>query len=318
MDANLAASLRQNRSSAFQPSSYYLKHSIKLTEQMILVTGATGNNGQELVRQLTALGQRVRALARKPADAATLKSSNVEVAAGDFDRPETLKAALQGVEKAFLLTPVAEPFVQWQKDFIEAAQRAGVRHLVKFSGMGASSDCEAELLRLHHETDVILRNSGVPFTILQPNSFYQNMLWSVATIKAQDKFYLPLKNAPQSTVDIRDINAVAARVFTSSGHEGKTYVITGPEALTFQQAAEKLSFALGRTIQYVDVPLAAAADGMRKSGMPEWNVRVVSDLMAYFASGAAATVTDTIPQLLGRPAISFDQFVKDHRAAFVT
>ena len=101
-----------------------------------------------------------------------------------------------------------------------------------------------------------------------------------------------------------DISAVAAKVFTTSGHEGKTYVITGPEALTFHQVAEKLSSVLGRNIQYVDVPLSTAADGMRKSGMPEWDIRAVTELLGYFASGAAATVTDTIPRLLGRPAIS--------------
>ena len=118
-------------------------------------------------------------------------------------------------------------------------------------------------------------------------------------------------------MDIRDISAVAAKVFTNSGHEGKAYVITGPEALTFQQAAEKLSSVLGRKIQYVDVPISAAADGMRNSGMPDWNVHAVSDLLAYFATGAAAPVTDTVPRLLGRPAMSFEQFVKDHRAAFM-
>ena len=283
---------------------------------MILITGATGNNGQELIRQLTAMGHRVRALVRKPAEAAKL-GGNIEVAPGDFDLPETLESALQGVEKAFLLTPVAEHFVQWQKDFIEAAQRAKIKHLVKFSGMGAHARSASELLKLHAEADEILRSSGVPFTILQPNSFHQNILSSANTIKAQGVFYWPLKNASQSTVDVRDISAVAAKVFTSSGHQGKTYVITGPEALTFQQAAEKLSSVLGRKIQYVDVPISAAADGMRNSGMPDWNVHAVSDLLAYFATGAAATVTDTVPRLLGRPATSFEQFVKDHRAAFM-
>jgi uncharacterized protein YbjT (DUF2867 family) len=284
---------------------------------MILITGATGNNGRELVRQLAAAGQRVRALVRNPAKAADLKSTNVELAIGDFDQPATLDAALRGVEKAFLLTPVAEHFVEWQSAFIEAAQRAEVKHLVKFSGMGADSKPKAELLRLHNETDNLLRKSAVPFTILQPNSFHQNILSSAETIKTQGAFYWPLKNAAQSTVDIRDVNAIAARVFTSPGHEGNTYVITGPEALTFQQAAEKLSAVLGRDIQYVDVPLSAAEDGMRKSGMPEWNVHAVGELLAYFASGAAATVTDSVPRLLGRPAISFEQFVQDHRGTFL-
>jgi uncharacterized protein YbjT (DUF2867 family) len=284
---------------------------------MILITGATGNNGRELVRQLVAAGQHVRALVRNPAKAAELKGPNVELAVGDFDQPATLDAALRGVDKAFLLTPVSEHFVEWQSAFVEAAQRAELKHLVKFSGMGADSNAKVELLRLHGKTDNLLRNSGVPFTILQPNSFHQNILSSADTIKTQRAFYWPLKKAAQSTVDIRDINAVAARVFTNPSHEGKAYVITGPKALTFQQAAEKLSAVLGREIQYVDVPLSAAEDAMRKSGIPEWNVRALSELLGYFASGAAATVTDTVPSLLGRPAMSFEQFVQDHRAAFL-
>jgi len=285
---------------------------------MILITGATGNNGQELVRQLAAMGQRVRALVRDPVKGANLKGPNVELVAGDFDQPASLDTALKGIEKAFLLTPVAEFFVAWQKAFIKAAQRAKVKHLVKFSGMGSGPNAGAGLLRLHHETDEFLRRSGVPFTILQPNSFHQNILSSAATIKTQNKFYLPLKNAAMATVDIRDINAVAARVFTSPGHEGKTYVITGPESLTSQQVAERLSSVLGRKVDYVDVPLAAAEDGMRKAGMPEWNVRTVGELLGYFATGAAAAVTDTIPRLLGRPAVSFEQFARDHRAVFTT
>ena len=283
---------------------------------MILITGATGNNGRELVRQLSLMGQPVRAMVRDSADASKLNGSNVETAIGDFERPETIESALRGVDKAFLLTPIAEHFVEWQGTFINSARRAGLKHLVKFSGMGASSNAESELLRLHHKTDEILRGSGVPFTILQPNSFHQNMLSSIGAIKTQGKFYLPFKNAAQSTVDIRDINEVAARVLTSPGHDGKTYVITGLEALTFKQVAQKLSTVLGREIEYMDVPLSAAADSMRRSGMPEWNVRVVAELLGYFAGGAASSVTDTVPQLLGRPAISFEQFVKDHRSAF--
>jgi uncharacterized protein YbjT (DUF2867 family) len=283
---------------------------------MILITGATGSNGQELIRQLTAAGQRVRALVRNPAKAANLKGPNVELVAGDFAQTETLDAALQGIEKAFLLTPVAELCAQWQSAFIQAAQRAGVKHLVKFSAMAADPRAKIALLRLHGETDDLVRRSGLPFTILQPNSFFQNLLSLADTIKAQGKCYWPMKDARQSMVDIRDINAIAAKVFTSSGHEGKTYVITGPEALTFEQAAEELSVVLGRRIQYVDVPLSAAADGMRKSGMPEWNVRAVSELLDYFASGAVAVVTDTVSRLLGRPAISFDQFARDYRELF--
>ncbi len=283
---------------------------------MILITGATGTNGQELIRQLSKMGQKLRALVRDPAKADEIKGPNVELVPGDFDHPETLDAALKGVEKAFLLSPVDQRLGKWSRNFIEAAKRAGLKHLVKFSGMGSEVTSAAELLRMHAETDVVLRGSGVPFTILQPNSFFQNMLYSAGTIKSQGKFYLPFKNAPQSLVDVRDINAVAAKVLTSSGHEGQTYTITGPAAITFKQVAATMAAVLGRVVEYVDVPPSAAADSMRQMGMRAWDVTALTDLYAYFASGAAATVTDTVPRLLGRPAISFEQFVKDHRAAF--
>jgi uncharacterized protein YbjT (DUF2867 family) len=283
---------------------------------MILITGATGNNGRELVRQLVAAGQRVRALVRNPAKAAELKGPNVELAVGDFDQPATLDAALRGMDKSFLLTPVAEHFVEWQSAFIEAAQRAELKHLVKFSGMGADSGAKVELLRFHGETDNLLRNSGVPFTILQPNSFHQNILSSVDTIWTQGAFYWPLENAAQSTVDIRDI-CCCRESFYQSWPRGKSLRHHRAGSFDISASAEKLSAVLGREIQYVDVPLSAAEDGMRKSGMPEWNIRAVGELLGYFASGAAATVTDTVPHLIGRPAIPFEQFVQDHRAAFL-
>lgn len=283
---------------------------------MILVTGATGTNGRELIQQLTQGGQRVRAMVRNPAKNKELAGQNVDIVAGDFAQPESLTAALQGVERAFLLTPVDARAVQWQTSFIEAAKRAGVRHLLKFSGMGARPDNPSELMRQHAQTDEVLRRSGLPYTILQPNSFYQNMLWSAGTIKAANAFYLPLGEAQQSMVDVRDINAVAARVLTTSGHEGKTYLISGPEALTGKALAATLTQVLGRTISYVAVPLSAAEDSMRKTGMPEWNVKALSDLYTYFATGSAAMVTDTVQQLLGRPPITFEQFCRDHRTVF--
>src|SRR5262249_59526812 len=124
--------------------------------------------------------------------------------------------------KALRRTPADERSLLWQTAFIEPARRARVKHVVKFSGMRADSRTAPELLRLHGETDDRLRGSGVPFTILQPNSFHQNILSSVNTIREQGSFYLPLKNAAQSTVDIPDIIAVAAKVFTTSGLERKT------------------------------------------------------------------------------------------------
>jgi uncharacterized protein YbjT (DUF2867 family) len=283
---------------------------------MILVLGATGTNGREVVLRLSTAGQRVRAMVRNPSKAGDLPRENVELVPGDLDDPSSLDAALAGVDRAFFVASVDRRYVGWFGNFLAAAQRADAPHVVKFSGMGAQVDSPAEILRQHGQTDAALTDSGLPYTILRPNSFYQNLLWSAGTIKDHGAFYLPMGSTRQSLVDVRDIAAVAVAVLTGAGHEGKTHVITGPESLSYQEVADKLSTILGRPIRYVDVPPAAAHDSMLKAGMPEWNARAVTELYGIFAAGEAAGTTDTVEQITGRKPISFDQFARDRAGAF--
>lgn len=182
--------------------------------------------------------------------------------------------------------------------------------------MGANSNSPAEILRQHGQTDEALSASGLMFTILRPNSFYQNLLFSAGTIKDHGAFYLPLRDGRQSLVDVRDIADVAVETLTSPGHEGKTYEITGPESLTYHEVAEKLSVVLGKPVRYVDVPAETALDSMLKAGMPEWNARALVELYGVFASGAAARTTDTVNRILGRNPITCSQFIRDHASAF--
>jgi uncharacterized protein YbjT (DUF2867 family) len=283
---------------------------------MILVLGATGTNGREVVLRLAAAGQRVRAMVRNPSKAGDLPGENVELVQGDLDDPSSLDAALAGVDRAFFVASVDRRYVGWFGNFLAAAQRAGAPHVVKFSGMGARAESPSEILRQHGQTDEALTDSGLPFTILRPNSFYQNLLWSAGTIKDHGAFYLPMGSARQSLVDVRDIAAVAVAVLTGTGHERNTYVITGPESLSYHEVADKLSTVLSRPIRYVDVPAAAAHDSMLKAGMPEWNARAVTELYGIFAAGEAAGTTATIQQITRQSPISFDQFARDHAAAF--
>jgi uncharacterized protein YbjT (DUF2867 family) len=282
---------------------------------MILVVGATGTNGKEVVRQLAGAGHPVRALVRNPGKAGDLRRPNVEIAAGDLDDPGSIERALKGVDHAFLVTAVDPKQLEWVGTFVEAAKRAGSPHVVKFSGMGAAPDAP-ELLRVLYESDVLLNASGLPYTVLQPNSFYQNMFWSIATIRDQGAFYQPMGDARQSQLDVRDIAAVAVEALTRPGHEGKMYELTGPEAISFHEIADALSKATGKTIRYVPVSMEAAEESMRKAGMPDWNVSTLIELYQFFASGAAARTTDTIQQVIGRPPIRFEQFARDHASAF--
>jgi uncharacterized protein YbjT (DUF2867 family) len=283
---------------------------------MILVIGATGTNGKELVRLLAAEGHRVRAMVRDPSRARGLHHQLVQMVQGDLDDPRTLDSALAGVKRVFFVAAVDQRYVEWFSSFLEAARKAGTPKIVKFSGIGASLDSPSELLRQHGESDQALAGSGLPFTILRPNSFYQNMLWSAGTIKDHGSFYLPMGEARQSLIDVRDIASTAAVVLTHAGHDGKTYDLTGPESLSYKDVADKLSAALGKPVRYVDVPPEAALESMLKAGMPQWNARAVTELYRVFVTGAAAQTTDTVAQITGHAPISFDRFAREHASAF--
>jgi uncharacterized protein YbjT (DUF2867 family) len=285
---------------------------------MILVLGATGTNGREVLQRLAASGVPARALVRDPARARAqgLDAPGVELVPGDFDDRDALNAAFRGVEKAFVLTPVDRLEVDWVRSATGAAKAAGTRHLVRFSAMGADPASPSELARHHGESDEVLKSSGLAWTILQPNSFHQNILWSAGSVKAAGAIYAPMKDARQSFVDVRDIADVAVLALTRTGHEGQVYELTGPESLSYADLARILTEVLGKPVQYVDVPPEAAEAAMRQAGMPEWNAHAVTELFGRFATGAFAKTTDTVARLLGRPPIPFAQFAREHAGSF--
>lgn len=282
---------------------------------MILITGGTGTAGSAISKALTSMGVPHRSLVRNRTKAAAAAAS-VELVDGDLSRPETLDAALDGVEKALLLTASSPDSVQLEKNFIQAAKRAGVRHLVKFSAYGADLNAPFFFGRQHGENERALEESGLTFTILRPNGFYQNFLGNAASMKARGALHAPAGNMKLSAVDVRDIAAVAAHVLTEAGHEGQRYIITGPEALSHADVAQRFSQVLGRTIHYVDVPEAAAREWMLAAGIPPWTVDKVLDLYRYYRTGAAEQVTDTVQRVVRKAPIPFEQFVGDHAAAF--
>jgi uncharacterized protein YbjT (DUF2867 family) len=283
---------------------------------MILVIGATGTNGREVVDRLVKVGARVRAMVRDPAKAADLGLAGVELVQGDLDDPASLMESLGGIERAFFVAAVDRRFTGWFERFLDAARRAGTARIVKFSAFGADPDSPSAILRQHGETDQLLVNSGLGFTILRPNSFFQNLLWSAGSIKKHGTFYSPMKDARQSLVDVRDNAAVATFALTQAGHKGEIYELTGPELLSYEDVATTLSNVLGRPVTYVDVPLEAAKESMVKGGMPEWNAAAVTELYATFAAGSAARTTDTIERITGKKPISFEQFARDHAESF--
>jgi uncharacterized protein YbjT (DUF2867 family) len=283
---------------------------------MILITSAPGNNANAVIRELTTAGVRVRALLRNPNSAGEIKGPLVEVAVGDFLNPASLDAALRGVEKAFLIPPTDPRSVEMQANFIRAAKRAGTRHVVKLSVNGADVNSPVRVARWHAEGEKELEASGIPFTHLRPNAFMQNFLGLAPTIVSQGEFYQPAADGKVSHIDVRDIAAVAAKALTEDGHQGKTYVITGPEALSYDEAASKISKAIGKPVKYVNVTPEDFKKSLLGWGIPEFMADGLNEFYAAIRAGYCAVVTNTVKEVTQRKPISFDNFVRDFADAF--
>src|SRR6202521_885789 len=284
---------------------------------MLLVTGATGLNGRELLRRLSARGVAVRALVRNPAKAEAIAAlPNVELVQGDMARPETLTAALQDVDRAMLISSSDPMMLDVQSNFIDAARKAGVRHIVKLSGITPQLDTLFRFARMHGEIEKRLEASGMAFTHLRAGEFMPAYFRQAPSIAAKGAMFLPMGDARIASIDVGDIAEIAADVLTSSRHEGKTYPLTGPEALTMTQVAEKLSAATGKTIRYVNVPPEDARQAQLAAGMPPYLADALFELFAERRNGKEAKVWPDAQALLGRPPTSFDEFARLNAAVF--
>jgi len=283
---------------------------------MILVTGATGHVGSDLVRLLAEAGTPARALIHSPHKAAPIQRLGLETALGDFEQPDTLDAAMAGCDQLFLLSPPSPRQPEQERSVIDAAKRAGVSHVVKQSVPGADPDSELAFARWHAQIEQYLAQSGLAHTLLRPNYFMQNFLMSAQPVADQGTLYGMTGEGRVSYIDTRDIAAVAAQVLASPEHQGTSYMLTGSEALTAAEVAERLSAAAGRKVGYVDV----GPDGFRQAlagvGLPGWLADAVVAGNALLAAGRGAGVTGEVARLTGRPPRTFGQFAADHRAAF--
>lgn len=282
----------------------------------ILVAGATGTNGRALLDILHQRGVPARAFVRDVASAGDLAEKGFELAQGDLSDPASLAPALEGIQRFYVNTAVRRDAADLFANAFAAARAAGVRHVVKFSGLGADPAARPEIIRIHGASDATLIASGLDYTLLRPNAFFQNMLWQAGPIQQDGRFYLPLGESRQSSLDVRDIAEATANILTGSDHEGRAYDLTGPEALTCADMARQISALAGREVNYVPVPPDAAEQGLRAAGMPDWDARAVTELQVWFASGHADRITSDLAGLLGRPPRRFSDFVKDHADAF--
>ena len=282
---------------------------------MVLVIGGHSKIGSALINDLVVRGEQVRAMVRS-GESANSFPAGVETVLGDLaDRP-ALDAAMVGADMLFLLCGPTPDEVEFNQNAIDAAALAGLSLVVRSSILGADPNSPATFVRDHGISDAALRDAGLPHAIVRPNMFMENVPENyVSSIDEQGNFYANAGQARLSMVDTRDVAAVAAALLTESGHQEGIYDVTGPEALSYQDVAGKLSRRLGREINFVDVPDDAVRQTLLGFGVGEWMAGGLVDLFQEYkrsgTDGYASAVTDTVQRVTGRAPRSLDMMLEE-------
>lgn len=284
----------------------------------LLITGATGTVGSEVVNQLENRQAHFRVLVRSEEKAKPFKERNIETAVGQYEDTKSLAPALENVTRVFLVSPPSMQQIEQETTMVQTARKAGVEHIVKLSALGASPDSSIHLARWHAEIEAYIKNSGMNYTFLRPHSFMQNLFNNADTIKAEAKIYAPMGDGAYPMVDARDIAAVAAEVLTGLDHNGKVYHITGPEAVTMSDVANAITDVIGRQISYVPITPEQAKTVLMEMGLEEWFAADLAELGKIYASGNAAETSNVVPDLTGRKGITIQQFVRDFARVFTS
>ncbi|EFH81030.1 SDR family oxidoreductase [Ktedonobacter racemifer] len=289
---------------------------------MILVTGATGVSGSLIIREFARQNAQVRALVRSRAKARAIETfPTVEIVEGNMLRPETLGAALDNVDRVLMISSAAERMLETQSTFIDAAKKAGVRHIIKFSGKGSGIGYNTKLfrtVRLHEEIERYLEGSGLAWTHLRPSQFMQFYFPGAPAMNlTTNTLSLPMENARLSPVAIEDVAKVAFALLHSEGHEGKSYDMTGPEALTMAEIAEQISQATGRTIEYVNITLEEYRRALLAAGAPPERADAFVELWSDRRGGNSESRVDLgTHEIFGVHPTTFAEFARWNAAVF--
>ena len=278
---------------------------------MIAVTGATGTIGSELVRLLGERDVSVRALTRRPEEQPTIEG--IEWVEADLADRRGLAGLLDGCDRLFLLTGNTGDMVRLQSNAIRAAGEVGVERIVKLSALGATDHSKSVIGLWHYNVERRLRDSGLGWTLLRPHHFMQNLLDPLTFEREEGVIYSASGDGAIPFIDTRDIAAVAAAALVEDGHEGETYTLTGPEAVSYREATAIVSRVLDRDLEYRPQTPDEAWRRRRDAGQPVWLVAAQLAIAGYQREeGATARTTNTVEEVTGRPPRSVQQFAEDH------
>ncbi|MEJ2614785.1 MAG: SDR family oxidoreductase, partial [Ignavibacteriaceae bacterium] len=274
----------------------------------VLVTGATGNTGSLLVPALLKAGVDVRVFVRNEAKAKPLKDLGAEVVSGDLDEPGTILPAVKNVDKIYLLTWNGETQLKQAENVINAAKYEGVPYIVRHSMWGPEN---SRIIKQGDKIEEMIKSSGLQWTLLKPTFYMQNTMMAAQTISSDGVIYWDMKDGRLGMIDVRDIADSALAVITGEGHEGKSYILTGPGAISFKDVASTFSRVLDKEVKYVNVPGEAALQSMTGMGVPQWIAEGYVELSEGFSKNFANSTTENVKILPGHSARSFEQFAKD-------
>ena len=281
----------------------------------ILVIGATGRVGSELVKLLTQNGEFVRVATRNPSTVSSRFQNTEDVVEFDYERPQTFAPALVGVEKIFLMArPGDNHSDEAAMPLIDAAKKAKVQRIVDLTAMEVEQD-DTFMLRI---LEKYIEASGISYTHLRPNWFMQNLNSGpmFADIKATGALHLPAADARISFIDLRDIAAVGFAALTETHHAGRAYTLTGKESLSHFQVVRKLSRVAGKKISYVPISEDTAREALAKGGIPTDLIERWTDFYRKVRQGLCSPVSADIESVLGRSPILFDQYANDYAASW--
>lgn len=266
----------------------------------ILLTGATGNVAGATIAALAGKGHKLVAFVRDAAKAKALAEQGIELRVGDLDKPRTVEDAFAGVDTLFSIVPPGALAPYQASNALWAARRAGVKHVLRLSAIGAAHDAPTLNGRMHALSDAELQRSGLAYTIIQPHFFAQNLLMAKQSVVAQSTMYFALGEAKLPMIDVRDVGASAAAILHApAAHAGKTYTLTGPTAITLHEVAAAISAKLGKPVKYQPVPTAAALEQMASFGLDDFNLVAMRDYFDSYTNGWKSETTTTVQDLTG-------------------